>query len=108
MSIKKVFHLLPSEIAANVHGQYGTSRLDWPHKLAAISECQKWKTFLMLILLHMDIEVQKSALPTLFDFARVRAASQPVAHLLTYLTFAPNLLPVGMIFGRTIHFLGAS
>ena len=50
MSIKKVFHFWPSEIAASVHGRYGQSRLDWPHKLAAISEGHKWKTFLMLIL----------------------------------------------------------
>ena len=51
---------LPSEIAASVHCQYSPSRLDWPHMLAAIS-----------------IEVQKSELPTLFNFARVRAAHQP-------------------------------
>ena len=77
MSIKKVFHFWPSKIAASMHGRYGPSRLDWPHMLAAITEGQKWKTFLMLILSSHGIEVQKSALPTLFNFARVRAASQP-------------------------------
>ena len=56
---------------------YGPSRLDWPHMLAAIYEGRKWKTFLLLICLHMGIEVQKSAIPTLINFSRVRAASQP-------------------------------
>ena len=77
MSIKKVFYFWPSEIPARVHGRYGPSRLDWPHMLAAISEGQKWKTFLILILFHMGIEVQKSALPTLFNFAKVKEASKP-------------------------------
>ena len=77
MGIKKQFHFCPSEIAASLHGQ---SSLDGPVRpctLAAISEGQKWKTFLMLILSSHGIEVQKSALPTLFNFDRVRAASQP-------------------------------
>ena len=30
-----------------------------------------------MLCLHMGIEVQRSALPTLFHFDRVRAASQP-------------------------------
>ena len=77
MSIKKVFHFWPSQIVASMHGQYGPSRLDWPHMLAAISEGQKWETFLVLFCPYMGIEVQKSALPTLFHFARVWAASQP-------------------------------
>ena len=50
MSIKKVFHSWHPEIAASVHGRYRPSRLDWPHMLATISEGQKWKTFLILIL----------------------------------------------------------
>ena len=37
MSIKKVFHFLPSEIAASMHSQYGPSRLDRPHMLAAVT-----------------------------------------------------------------------
>ena len=32
----------------------------------------------MLIFLHMGIEVQKSAFPTLFNFAKVRAAQSHV------------------------------
>ena len=35
------------------------------------------KLFWCSFCLHMGIEVQKSALPTLFNIARVRAASQP-------------------------------
>ena len=57
MSIRKVFHFWPSEIAASVCEKFS---LDGPY----------WD-------LHMGIVVQKSALPTLFNFARVRAASQP-------------------------------
>ena len=50
MSIKKFFHFCPLEIAASVPGWDGPSRLDWPCRLAAISEGQKWNCFLMLIL----------------------------------------------------------
>ena len=78
MSIKKVFHFWPSEIAASVHGRYGLSRLDWPHMLAATSEGQIKKTFCCSVCRHMGIEVQKIAIPTLFYFARVRAAAQPL------------------------------
>ena len=59
ISIKKGFLCWPSEIAANMHSQYGPSRLDWPHMLSAISEGQKWKTFLCSFCLYMGIEVKK-------------------------------------------------
>ena len=77
MSIKKVFHFWPSEMAASVHCQYDPSRLDWQHMLAAISNGQKRKFFKISFCPQMGIEVQKSALQTLFHFARVRVASQP-------------------------------
>ena len=77
MSIKKVFHFWPSEIAASMCGQ---SSHDGPYRLctlAAFSTGKKWKTFLMLILSSRGHGLQKSALPTLFHFVRVSAALQP-------------------------------
>ena len=41
MSIQNIFHFCPLEIAASVHGRDGQSRLDWPCRIAAISEGQK-------------------------------------------------------------------
>ena len=77
MSIKIFFHFCPFKIGASVHGRDRPSRLDWPCRLAAITEGQKLNCFLCSFCLQMPIKVQKSALPTLFNFARVRAASQP-------------------------------
>ena len=50
ISIKKVFHFWPLEIAARVHANMAHQGCIGQHMLGAISEGQKWKTFSMLIL----------------------------------------------------------
>ena len=49
MSIKKVFHFWPLKIAASMCSQSSLDGPYWPCTLAAISEGQKWKIFLMCI-----------------------------------------------------------
>ena len=77
MSIKTFFYFWSSEMEASMCGQSSLDGPYWPCKLASISEGQKWKSFLMLILSLHGYRGSKSALPTLFYFARVRAAFQP-------------------------------
>ena len=53
------------------------SRLVWLCCLAGRSEWLWWKHFLCSFCVHMGEKFQKSALPTSFNFVRVRAARQP-------------------------------
>ena len=59
LSIKKVFHFWPSEIATSVRGRYGPSRLDWPHMHASYYPSLKAKSgklFWCSFWLHIGIE----------------------------------------------------
>ena len=63
---------------ANLDGTYQLCTL------ADISEGQKWKSFLMLILTSYGHRVSKKCTSIIVPFARVKAASQP--HVKLYMT----------------------
>ena len=78
MSIKKVFHFWPSEIAASMCGQFSLDGPYQPCALAAIAKCQKWKAFLIPIL------VKKSTLPTC---SILQGLEQPPSHMWETISF---------------------
>ena len=93
MSIKKVFHFRPSEITVACVANLALMG----HALSL--KVTSGKLFWCSFCLHMGIEVQKSALPTLFHFARVMSASQSHVYCNTYLITSPP----GPVFGRYLN-----
>ena len=67
MNIKKVFHFGQSEIIASMCGQYSLDGPYWPRTLA-ISEGQKWKTFLMFILSSYGHRGSKKCISNIVSF----------------------------------------
>ena len=73
---RKKNHHWTSKLQASINGQSDPSRLNWPCTLNDSFKVQWWNLFLMLILYSYGKEFQKSTLPTLFHFLRVRATLQ--------------------------------